>query len=221
MTGRGWRIAEALCLLGGLTLLDLYIWSRAGAVISQAWENGMFERAIRQTPVPVPVQPKARPQPPPRIPLGALVGRLEVPRLGLKVMVKEGTDEDILARAVGHLPSSPVPGVPGNVAVAGHRDTFFRPLKDLRLHDRILFTTWQGRTFEYEVESEKIVRPTDVSVLQASAEPTLTLVTCYPFYYVGSAPKRFIARARQVASEPPPMESASLRQQSAGKKPLD
>ena len=136
-------------------------------------------------------------------------------------MVKEGTDEDILARAVGHLPSSPVPGVPGNVAVAGHRDTFFRPLRNLRLHDRILFTTWQGRTFEYEVESEKIVRPTDVSVLQASAEPTLTLVTCYPFYYVGSAPKRFIARARQVASEPPLMESASLRQQSAEKRPTD
>ena len=205
MTGRNWRIAEALCLIGGLALLDWYIWWRAGAVVYQAWENGLFQRAIRQAPI----TPQVRPAPPPRLRRGALIGRLEVPRLGLAVMVKEGSDEEILAKAVGHLPSSPVPGVPGNVAVAGHRDTFFRPLKDLRPHDRILFTTLQG-TFEYEVESEKIVRPSDVSVLRASAEPTLTLVTCYPFYYVGSAPKRFIARARLVAREPL-VETASLR----------
>jgi len=151
----------------------------------------------------------AHPAPPLRLQRGALIGRLEVPRLGLAMMVKEGSDEEILAEAVGHLPSSPIPGVPGNVAVAGHRDTFFRPLKDLRAHDRILFTTLLGK-FEYEVESEKIVRPTDVSVLRAFAEPTLTLVTCYPFYYVGSAPKRFIARARLVAREPL-VEQASLR----------
>jgi sortase A len=206
MTGRGWRIAEALCLIGGLALLDLYIWSRAGPVIYQAWENGLFQRAIRQAAITPRLNPPAPPQ---RLQRGALVGRLEVPRLGLTVMVKEGSDEEILAEAVGHLPSSPLPGTPGNVAVAGHRDTFFRPLKNLRLHDRILFTTLRG-TFEYEVESEKIVRPTDVSVLRASAEPTLTLVTCYPFYYVGSAPKRFIARARQVAPGPL-VERASLQ----------
>jgi len=205
MTGRSWRIAEAVFLLAGLALLDWYVWSRAWPVLYQAWESHMFGNAIRETRV-----TPAHPAPPPRrLQRGALIGRLEVPRLGLVVMVKEGSDEEILAEAVGHLPSSPVPGVPGNVAVAGHRDTFFRPLKNLRLRDRILFTTLQG-TFEYEVESEKIVRPTDVSVLQAFAEPTLTLVTCYPFYYVGSAPKRFIARARLVAREPL-VETASLR----------
>jgi len=204
MTGRGWRIAEAVLLLAGLALLDWYVWSRAWLVLYQAWEGHMFGNAIRETRV-----APAHSALPPRLQRGALVGRLEVPRLGLAVMVKEGSDEEILAEAVGHLPSSPVPGVPGNVALAGHRDTFFRPLKDLRPHDRILFTTLLGK-FEYEVGSEKIVRPTDVSVLRASAEPTLTLVTCYPFYYVGSAPKRFIARARLVAREPL-VERASLR----------
>ena len=203
MTGRGWRIAEAVCLLAGLALLDWYVWSRAWPAVYQAWESHLFQHAVRETRVPPAHAPL------PRLHRGDLVGRLEVPRLGLAVMVKEGSDEAILAGAVGHLPSSPVPGGVGNVAVAGHRDTFFRPLKDLRVHDRIVFTTLQG-TFEYEVESEKIVRPTDVSVLRASAGPTLTLVTCYPFYYVGSAPKRFIARARLVAREPL-VERASLR----------
>src|SRR5271170_123073 len=96
------------------------------------------------------------------------------------------------------LPCEPaMPGEPGNVALAGHRDGFFRPLKDIRLGDAISLNTLDGE-FVYRVESTEVVWPSDVQVLRATRENTLTLVTCYPFYYVGSAPKRFIVRARQI-----------------------
>ena len=202
-----WRIAESVFLIAGLALLDWYIWSRAGAVVYQAYESYIFRGRLREEQkAPPPVTPMPAP---PRLHRNDLVGRLEIPRLGIRVMVHEGDDHGVLAGAAGHLPSSPVPGWPGNVAVAAHRDTFFRPLRDIRVNDKIVFTTLSG-TFEYQVESLKIVNPDDVSVLKASAEPTLTLVTCYPFYYVGSAPHRFIVRARQVGSSPPRVEEASL-----------
>jgi sortase A len=206
MRGLRWRIAESVFLIAGLALLDWYIWSRAGAVVYQAYENYLFRGQLREEQKSPPVVPAPTP---PRSHRNDLVGRLEVPRLGIRVMVHEGDDHDILAGAAGHLPSSPVPGWPGNVAVAAHRDTFFRPLRNIRVNDKILFATLNG-TFEYQVESLKIVDPDDVSVLKASAEPTLTLVTCYPFYYVGSAPQRFIVRARQVGSSPPRVEEAAL-----------
>jgi len=206
MRGLRWRIAESVFLIAGLALLDWYIWSRAGAVVYQAYENYLFRGQLREEQKSPPVVPAPTP---PRLHRNDLVGRLEVPRLGIRVMVHEGDDHDILAGAAGHLPSSPVPGWPGNVAVAAHRDTFFRPLRNIRVNDKILFATLNG-TFEYQVESLKIVDPDDVSVLKASAEPTLTLVTCYPFYYVGSAPHRFIVRARQVGSSPPRVEEAAL-----------
>jgi len=206
MNSRGWRVAEAFLLIAGLALLDWYIWVRAGGVVRQAWESWLFRREVHETRVKLHRQPALAP---PRLRKGDLVGRLEIPRLNLVVMVKEGSDADTLEGAAGHLPSSPVPGFPGNVAVAAHRDTFFRPLRNLRVHDLIRFSTLRG-AFEYEVESLKIVRPADVSVLRASEENTLTLVTCYPFYYVGPAPERFIVRARQVAA-PPLVERASLQ----------
>lgn len=124
-----------------------------------------------------------------------LVGRLEIPRLHLSVIVMEGDDEATLARAVGHLPDTPLPWEPGHTVLAGHRDTFFRPLKDLRDGDQIRMTTARG-TFEYRVTSMKIVEPTDLSVLEPAPDRSLTLVTCYPFVYVGRAPKRFVVHAR-------------------------
>ena len=126
-----------------------------------------------------------------------LVGRIEIPRLLLSVVVVEGVTKTALRRAVGHIPGTALPGEAGNVGVAGHRDTFFRPLKDLRVKDQIHFSTLKG-DFNYEVESLKVVAPDDVGVLAPSGENVLTMVTCYPFYYVGSAPKRWIVRARQV-----------------------
>jgi len=128
---------------------------------------------------------------------GDLLGRIEIPRLALSVIVAEGVGEATLRRAVGHIPGTALPGAPGNVGLAGHRDTFFRPLKDLRLDDEIRLSTPQG-IFEYKVESLKIVDPDNLSVLAASAGNVLTLVTCYPFFYVGPAPKRWIVKARQV-----------------------
>jgi sortase A len=133
--------------------------------------------------------------------LRAVIGRLEIPRLKLSVMVREGADERTLSRAVGHIPGTALPGKMGNMGLAGHRDTFFRALRDIREDDAIEFETTQG-TYRYLVKSTKIVGPRDVSVLATSGGENLTLVTCYPFYYVGSAPKRFIVHAAQVTAIP-------------------
>jgi sortase A len=126
---------------------------------------------------------------PPKVDLkeGELFGKLEIPRLKLSVMVMEGAKDNVLRLGVGR--------VPGTLALAGHRDTFFRPLKDIRQSDLIRLTTVEG-TMEYEVVSTKIVRPTDTSVLRNKSSGTLTLITCYPFYYIGHAPQRFIVEAR-------------------------
>jgi sortase A len=126
-----------------------------------------------------------------------LIGRLEIPRLLLSAVVVEGIDRRTLRRAVGHIPGTALPGEPGNVGLTGHRDTFFRPLKDLRIKDEIQFSTLEG-DFKYEVESLRVVEQDNVGVLAPSGENVLTMVTCYPFYYVGPAPKRWIVRARQV-----------------------
>jgi sortase A len=130
--------------------------------------------------------------------LDGLIGRIEIPRLLLSSIVCEGAESATLRRAVGHIPGTALPGQPGNVALAGHRDTFFRSLRDLRIKDEILLSTLKG-DFKYEVESLMVVEPENVEVLAPSADNVLTLVTCYPFSYIGSAPKRFIARARQVS----------------------
>jgi sortase A len=129
----------------------------------------------------------------------SVIGRLQIPRLKLSVMVREGADERTLSRAVGHIPGTALPGRLGNVGLAGHRDTFFRALRNIREDDAIEFETTQGM-YRYVVKSTTIVGPRDVSVLAASGGENLTLVTCYPFYYVGSAPKRFIVRAAQVSA---------------------
>jgi sortase A len=131
--------------------------------------------------------PKAGPAQGRHLNQGDLFGRLEVPRLDLSVMVMEGDADSILRLGAGHVPGTPL-------AIAGHRDSFFRPLKDIKLNDTIRFTTPEG-THEYHVVSTKIVGPTDVSVITNQPEDTLTLITCYPFYYIGPAPKRFIVEA--------------------------
>jgi sortase A len=122
---------------------------------------------------------------------------MEIPRLRLSAVVVEGVGPAALRRAVGHIPGTALPGGDGNVGIAGHRDTFFRPLKDLRVNDEIRFSTLRGN-FKYEVESLTVVEPDNVGVLAPSHENVLTMVTCYPFSYIGAAPKRFIVRARQV-----------------------
>jgi len=128
---------------------------------------------------------------------GEVLGVLLVPRLGLKVIVVQGDSAANLRRAVGHLSTSALPGEWGNVALAGHRDTFFRPLRNAQVGDEIDFTTAQQR-FLYVVDSIQIVAPNDIEVLEATTGRHLTLITCYPFYFVGPAPKRFIVHAHEV-----------------------
>lgn len=133
---------------------------------------------------------------------GDMLGELQVPRLGLNAIVVQGDSTADLRRAVGHLSSSALPGEWGNVALAGHRDTFFRPLRDIRLGDSITIKT-RARSFEYVVESIEVVAPTDIRVLEPSTGHDLTLLTCFPFHYVGPAPKRFVVRARQLDGRMP------------------
>jgi sortase A len=134
----------------------------------------------------------------PAVETDGLVGRLKIPRLLFSTLVIEGVDKTTLRRAVGHIPGTALPGEPGNVCVSGHRDTFFRPLKDVRIKDEVDFSTPQG-DFKYEVVSLRVVQPDNMGVLASTGENVLTMVTCYPFYFVGPAPKRWIVRARQVA----------------------
>jgi len=120
---------------------------------------------------------------------------LRIRRIGVDVVVFDGTDDWTLNRAVGHIADTPLPGSStGNIGMAGHRDGFFRPLKDIAIGDLIELTT-EGRVDRYRVEKTWIVTPEDVWVLDPTETPSLTLVTCYPFYFIGSAPKRFIVRA--------------------------
>jgi sortase A len=126
-----------------------------------------------------------------------LIGRLGIPRLNISAVIVEGTSNKTLRRAVGHIAGTALPGQPGNVGIAGHRDTFFRPLRNVQQDDIITLTTFVGE-YRYRVVSIKVVRPDDVAVLNPDEAEILTLVTCYPFYFVGSAPDRFIVRAARV-----------------------
>jgi sortase A len=127
---------------------------------------------------------------------GAPLGRIEIRRIGLAAMILEGTEDTTLHLAVGHIPGTPLPGQAGNVGLAGHRDTFFRTLRNIRKDDEITLTTLTG-SYHYQVDSTKVVEPEETEVLENSSGDILTLVTCYPFSFVGSAPRRFIVRARR------------------------
>jgi sortase A len=136
---------------------------------------------------------------------------LRIPSLNLEVPVLPGTDDPTLDRALGHIDGTALPGHDGNVGIAGHRDGFFRALKDIHQGDTIdLFT--QNKTEHFLVDEIVIVSPEDVSVLKPRSKASLTLVTCYPFYFVGSAPQRYIVHAsiaNSVNREIPLQQSAS------------
>jgi len=158
-----------------------------------------FEARIYQASETLPFEKPVQPGVDATIPVqtGAPISRIEIPRLGVSAIVVEGVTARNLRLAVGHVPGTALPGESGNVGIAGHRDTFFRPLRYLHPDDRITLTTVRG-SYEYSVESIRVVDPNDTQALRASSEPVLTLITCYPFYYVGPAPQRFIVRARQI-----------------------
>src|SRR5262245_9157415 len=146
---------------------DLSLWSPKRI---QAWQNSM----TREGPAPLAV--------------------LRIPRIGLEVPILEGTDDWTLDRAVGHIADTAIPGMEGNAGIAGHRDGFFRGLKDVGPGDVLEIETLRGSE-RYRVERTWIVDPEDVSVLDATSSRSVTLVTCYPFYFIGSAPQRYIVRA--------------------------
>lgn len=182
------RAAAYGFLLAGVAALAYCALVWIGAERFQARQARAFERVVnaRKTPPP-PFHPTVLPD-------GSLLGRLEIPSVGISVMVVEGDGDGDLRRAVGHIPGTALPGGNGNVGIAGHRDTFFRPLRFIRPNDSITLDTLAG-TYRYRVVSAKVVPPQDVKVLFPTGRATLTLVTCFPFYYIGAAPKRFIVRA--------------------------
>jgi len=129
---------------------------------------------------------------------GSLTARIEVPRLGMSAMVMEGVTSSILRRAAGHIPGTALPGEQGNIGISAHRDTFFRPLRHIEVGDTVLLTTMSG-SYRYRVLSTLITTPDDVAVLSPGTGESLTLVTCYPFYFVGPAPNRFVVRAERIS----------------------
>jgi len=158
----------------------------------QAQANRFLDSQIQMQPVHQISEAK------PAITLGDVLGRLEIPRLGMSVAVLHGTNSRILRLGAGHIEGTALPGEKGNSAIAGHRDTFFRTLKGIRENDEIHLQTATG-LFRYEVDWMKVVAPDDTSVLAPSSESALTLVTCYPFYFLGAAPQRFVVHAHALA----------------------
>lgn len=192
------RWLERLLLVIGIVCLGYYGYVSAETALYQAREARELQAILASVPdrpasaAGTPVVRRREPPPP-----GSALGRLEIARLGVNAVVRAGSDARTLRLAVGHIPGTALPGEPGNIGLAAHRDTFFRRLGTIRAGDEISVVTPQG-TFRYEVQGTKVVDPKDVWVLDPTEQPSLTLVTCYPFTYLGSAPQRFIVHARQI-----------------------
>jgi sortase A len=189
---------EAGLLAIGIACLGWYSYSSVAARSFQHAQADAFEQARAEAAEVVP--------PPPAVPAEGvadtaadsnLIGMLEIPRLGLSTPVMRGDDDETLDVAVGHLPDTPDPWEEGNSALAGHRDGLFRPLEKIRVGDQIHLRTMRG-DLTYRVQAISIVTPRDLSVLAPTSTSVLTLITCYPFKFVGNAPKRFIVRAERM-----------------------
>jgi sortase A len=175
-----------LFAVGGLML------AYCGFVLMDTWTFQKQENASLQN-----FAPQALPVSPAVVGRDGLIGRIQVERLGISVVLLEGTSNKTLRRAVGHITGTALPGEIGNVGVAGHRDTFFRPLRNVQRDDLITVTTLNGE-YRYRVISTNVVSPESIEVLNSDGTEILTLVTCYPFYFLGSAPERFIVRAARI-----------------------
>ncbi len=183
-------------LIAGATAVGIWACSWLSLTIWQAWQNRQFDQ--RRAAAPAQTQAQTQTPAQPRFKDGAIVGRLAVPRLHIRAMVREGDSDQTLSVALGRIPGTALPGQQGNVGIAGHRDTLFRGLKHVTANDEITFET-PDANYVYRVEGTQIVKPEDVGVLKPGPASELTLVTCYPFEYVGSAPDRFIVKARLVS----------------------
>ncbi len=199
------RLVRWFLLALGVALLGVVGYASLDAKLYQDRENKRLNQAMKtsaevsaETPeqvLPVTSSATAEVQRVNAVP-GSSIGRIEISRIGVDVIIAEGTDGKTLRRGVGHVTGTSLPGEPGNVAIAGHRDTFFRALRDVHQGDEVTLTTVDG-AFHYRVDWTKVVGDEATEVLSDSDEAILTLVTCYPFYFVGPAPKRFIVRAHK------------------------
>jgi sortase A len=192
--------ADLLIFLGVAGVL-VWIWGISDGVVYQYSQAAHFSReagAVRISENPAIPERWLAPVISGRDPL--LLGRLEIPSIQLTVMVREGVDDASLRKAAGHLPASALPGEPGNVVLLGHRDTFFRPLRGIAQGDRIRVKT-PGGSFEYVVDAIQVVAPEQSLALQDTSAKSITLITCFPFDYVGPAPRRFVVRASMAGPQ--------------------
>lgn len=203
-----WRSAESVAWIVGLICVAVWAHGKLTAEMARREAIAAFHGSPPASRVAVPTAPDQSLWSPQRIrawqeaqaqPPSATLGILRIRRLGLEVPILEGTDDRVLDRAVGHIEDTTAPGKHGNCGIAGHRDGFFRPLKDVRAGDELEIETTGGLA-KYRIERTLIVSPDNVSVLDPTLSDAVTLVTCYPFYFIGSAPQRFIVRAVRVTS---------------------
>ena len=208
---RGWRLLERLLLAVAFVCLGYYGYVSAESALYQAYEARELDAILasgpaRSDPGPEALAPSGATEEPataePRrvaaagsTKAGTALGRLEIPRLHVSAIVRSGTDSRTLRLAIGHINGTALPGETGNIGLAAHRDTFFRRLGEIQPQDQVRIVTTQG-TYTYVVEGTQIVNPHETWVLDQTDTPALTLITCYPFHYIGSAPQRFIVRAR-------------------------
>ncbi len=195
------RAEIALWVIGGLFLGGALVTIVRSRVYQARQERAFFEQE-RTTSTPpsasaLPPAPAAAPDVDPLV-----LGRIEIPRVGVSAIVREGDDAATLSIAVGHIPGTARPGEQGNVALAGHRDSFFRALRNIRAGDVIRLRV-RGRGDEYRVDSTEVVAAAETRVLASTRDAVLTLVTCYPFEWIGHAPRRFIVHARLSLRAPP------------------
>jgi sortase A len=193
------RVETALWALGALTLGGA-LFSIVDSRVYQARQGRAFSESDRIASAPEARATTSVTAVPGVDPL--VLGRIEIPRVGVSAIVREGDDAETLSVAVGHIPGTARPGERGNVALAGHRDSFFRALRHVRAGDVIRLRV-PGRGDEYLVDSTEVVRPDETRVLASSRDAVLTLVTCYPFEYLGHAPRRFVVHARLCLRAPP------------------
>jgi sortase A len=202
---------QRFCFLIGIFFVGYYAYVQIDTRMFQSNQDRQFEQSLKDTraqrsqiarstePIAIPA-PDITKQGSTSFPVAASgkpLGKIDIQRIGLAAMILEGVDAKTLRRAVGHVPETALPGQIGNIAIAGHRDTFFRGLQRVEKNDDITLTTPDG-SYRYLVDFSEVVRPDDIAVLNPSDDAILTLVTCYPFYYIGPAPGRFIVRAHRV-----------------------
>jgi sortase A len=219
-------LSSVLFFVSGMAI-GIWGWSFVRQAVDQKHDEEIFDRqqaAHSQTTMSQTTP--ARPQPESAMPpiqaetaptpeaakstRGGVVARLSIPKIQLRAMVREGDDDDTLDVALGHVPGTALPGQKGNVGVAGHRDRLFRRLAEIAVDDQIQMQTLSA-TYTYQVDDMAIVKPETVSVLAAGRTAQLTLITCYPFNYIGSAPKRYIVKAHLVSQKGATGDTASAQ----------